>query len=164
MPNDLSHLQMYVGFEIIATESGDAWKAGEKFKIAFVEQKGGHGPNIAITSEKARSGFHNLDGRCKDNHGYYLDYSSFQHRFEVVRQPVEISGSASFRKQELRGLKGKILHTGKEEVLVELEKDVGAGSGDGMGRKGHCVVVSSRNVRLLTPNTGKKRQAGDSVD
>lgn len=78
------------------------------------------------------------DGCCLE-----LDTKTLVKWFNVeLAGPMEINCHYLFRKQNLKGMKCRVLALlDRRDVIVELEKDVGGNSADGIGKRGHCIPI-----------------------
>ena len=103
-------------------------------------------PEVGISSDIEMPNWGDLDGTISDGHGLWITIDSFINCFTVPsNRKVVVSGDMQYKKQNLRGMKGKLLKNvngcGEDHCFVEMESNIGAGSADGLGKKGHCVLV-----------------------
>lgn len=70
-------------------------------------------------------------------------------QFYKPGQIVEIVAQIDFRKVPLKGMRGRvILSTDQDgDVGIELPRDIGAGSLDGIGKEGRCIYIEASLVK-----------------
>ena len=109
--------------------------------------KKGSGLHIGLVSDRPRDGWHDLDGHCKSNCGYWVEPRELTKYYAVVKDKHVVSANVQFKGRSLKGMGCKILsNLPKSKIFVELDENVGGASGDGLGKKGHCVVLRKENV------------------
>jgi len=103
---------------------------------------------VGLYSSTRISRWNTLDGRVPNKHGFWASRDCILDNFDLIRDDHVISGEESFRGVDLKGEKCKVLHVNRKSSIafVELAKDVGAGSADGLGKQGHCVVVRTDSL------------------
>jgi hypothetical protein len=117
------------------------------------------------------SAWHHMDGMVPDNRGYWLDAEHLGEAFELAKMKIEIIGDAHYRAKDLKGRKGVYLSSfgdagglppdvpisaiNVKHVFVELEDNVGGSGCEGMGKRGHCVMVPRECVRFEDSKTAK---------
>lgn len=69
--------------------------------------------------------------------------------------PMVVNRDHMFKKTNLKGMRCKIIaNLSSRDVFVEMEKDIGGGSCDGIGRKGYCIPIKRE---FLTPSKKKEK-------
>lgn len=97
---------------------------------------------IGVTSKTGQLDWHDLNGRCEAGHGLWLTPNTLLHCFRKLPNVFEVKGSFSFRRQNLKGMRFRLLSRAEDNMLLaEMEENVGGGGGDGMGKAGHCVLL-----------------------
>ena len=136
----------------------DFCRTGATIRVKTIIGKGDC-VEIGIYSNIAQPGWHDLDGRVSNGHGYWMDRKSFV-RFLRPKDILKyvVSGDIKYKNISLKGMRCKILHSNYNDThcFVELEKDVGGGSGDGTGKKGHCIVLDGNILEIDQPKKKEK--------
>jgi hypothetical protein len=125
----------------------------------FTVKMDGDDPSYGIFSEKHNNNFHDLGGLVESGHGYWFSSRDIHEGLNPYNQSFVISSDFEFRGKNLKGLAARrIQHlSNADHSLVEVEKDVGGGSGDGLGKKGRCIVVPNK---ILKEKSNKKEKNG----
>jgi hypothetical protein len=97
--------------------------------------------------------------------GLWIDSGTLFSFFELFHCQKMITEDFNFKKRNLKGMKCRILcHDSKQDqCFVELDDNVGGGSADGLGKTGHCVVLSSsllKNAEDHVESNHKKKKFG----
>ena len=127
--------------------------------------------SIGVLSPRPNEGWHHLDGMTPDGRGYWMDTEQLSCGFDTVKMRIEIKDDVDYRTKKLKGRKGNYLSpfndTGGlpsdvaitavnvKHVFVELDDNVGGSGCEGMGERGHCVMVPRESVRFEDSNTAK---------
>lgn len=100
-------------------------------------------PLAGLYSDRRISSWGNLDGLVHSRQGFWANRDCIMDCFELVTNNHMISKTFEFRKHNLKGLYCKILHTNCRtgDIFIELDKNVGGGGADGLGKTGHCIVI-----------------------
>ena len=115
---------------------------GKKFKVGALTNDGHI--HIGIFSEKPIDGWHDLGGKVPIGHGYWLGIDDVARFFDLLTTEYVIRNSMIYKNIELKGKKCSLLRLmAGSLMLIEFEENIGGGSGDGLGKKGHCIIVSS---------------------
>lgn len=147
-----------VGQKLEALTTEPSWNAGDKLElVAFGGDPGEPLPHLfGIAVEIPSPGFHDMNGFLDGPRGYWLKFGSFERYFKTASsEKVEISSECSFRRHKLKGKSGIVLSKNEKEAIVELDENIGAGSGDGVGKKGHCVVLPLNVLKEIRKNKKK---------
>lgn len=116
------------------------------------------GDNISIGLEgpvEICKSWHNLDGNLSDsnkNRGWWFR-PSFHKYFRQLPIEFIVTSGYKYKNNDLSGKKCKSLLALRDKMLVEFEEMVGGSSGDGLGRRGHCLVIEEK---YLEENVKKK--------
>ena len=146
----IGNITVNVGDAFVITETGyrnGFGVSGSRLIVKCIIDRG----TIGMYSKKKVNGWHELDGRVEHGHGYYFTEHNFMDgslKKESTR--FIINEAFSFNNMDLTGKECVLLHTDKDTTVcfVELEENVGAGSADGLGKQGHCVMIP---YNKLTP-------------
>ena len=134
-----------IGDSLIIVDSslgGPFRPVGKKFKVGALTNDGDI--HIGIFSEKPVDGWHDLGGKVPMGHGYWLGVGDVARFFDLVVTDYVIKSSMIYKNIELKGKKCSLLRLMSDDLmLIEFEENIGGGSGDGLGKKGHCIIVSS---------------------
>lgn len=89
--------------------------------------------------------WHNLDGMVKDGHGWWIHKNVAKKIFLpwTENQP-EIKTDVMYKNINLKGMKYRVVSRVDKVSFIELEQDVGGGSADGYGKKGHCILLENK--------------------
>lgn len=122
---------------------------------------------IGLCSDQRVDGWGNLDGKVLSRTGYWASRDCIMDNFDYLTNDHEVIEDYKFKGVNLRGMSCVLLHHDQRngQCFVELDEDVGGGSADGMGRKGHCVVVPASKLNKKSPFLVKKstRRFGGDV-
>ena len=123
---------------------------GEIMFIRLIYVRKDNSFTLGIYSDEYKSGWHDLEGHTEDGHGWFFEDEEVRKYFKF-RTKVLIISDFEYKKENLKGLKGRIIAIidKSDHLLVELEKNVGGSSGDGLGKKGHCLMVNRKLVKQL---------------
>jgi len=135
-----------VGTVLTATNNFSHLPRGAKVSVKKI-RRNEDGIEIGVCAEKRVDGWHNLDGSCPDRCGYWIEPRHIKKSFKVSPDCRIVRGNVSFKDKSLQGMECSVLsHLPKGKVFVELVEDVGGASCDGLGKKGHCVVLKKENI------------------
>ena len=153
----LNGARCYDGTEIIAlpaieqakADFGGRIKAGERM-ILKIFRRGDDGLHLALYSEEERDDFHDLDGNVDHGHGWWVQAKDLEGNFSPAG-PVKVATDFKFKGKNLNGMKGRVIAHLKDSghLMLELTENVGGSSGDGMGKKGHCILIEKRLTREI---------------
>lgn len=147
-------IQMEVGMKAALNRdtSDNSVRQCEPITIVAIKSDDGSGKfRIGICGEY-HDHWHDLEGRCENGHGYWL--TSDQAIAWLVFEPRELTiiKEYKFKGRNLRGMKCRNLsHMSDGSIFIEAEENIGGTSCDGMGKRGHCIIVDPEIV-------GMKRQ------
>ena len=112
---------------------------------------------VGLYSPLRLSRWGDLDGRVPRRQGFWASRDCILDNFDLIRNDHVIAGEESFKGTSLNGERCKVLHIDNRSSMafVELDKNVGGGSADGIGRHGHCVVVNSKSLTKCKQEKGK---------
>jgi len=118
-------------------------EVGEQLTIGAIARDKGNDTQIGIVADTRRSRWHDLDGQCDSNCGYWISVSNAYTGTDPAPKSYVIGGDFAFKRHNLRGKNCRQVGviSGGAAAIVELEENVGGGSGDGLGKHGHCVLV-----------------------
>jgi len=134
------------GSRLIAKKNYGPLPTGSRVTIKLINRNG-DGPQIGIVSDPRVEGWHNLDGACKDGHGYWVEPRHISEFFKTTSSDCMVKANVSYKNKSLKGMECSVLHElPKSKVFVELAEDVGGASCDGLGKKGHCVVLQRDQI------------------
>jgi hypothetical protein len=146
---------IYVGQKVRLSDRGEKQGLGKKddlVVVAYIEDND-HPPDAEIGVERVGQPHGNWDG------GFSLTVwvSDFLNIFNFHESsPMIVNRDYLFKKINLKGMTCKIIaKLDRLYVFVEMEKDIGGGSCDGIGRQGHCIPIKRE---FLTPSKKKERR------
>lgn len=143
-----------VGDRCVVTGLGSAkfelGKPGSVFEVVYIKDDSGEDSTIGIKSDLPDPRFHSLDGMVPNRHGYWVRGYMIKSGTQPFKTKMFIHSDFNFRKRNLKGMRCLVLaHVSSDHLLVEVEEDVGAGSGDGLGKKGRCLFVPKSKLKEL---------------
>lgn len=109
---------------------------------------------IGLVSAIPLSGWGNLDGTVKENTGLWASRDTIHDNFFLAqRTSFVIENNIKYKNQDLKGESCRILKKFrlpgcKPFMFIELDKHISAGSADGLGKMGHCLLLSEKDVIL----------------
>lgn len=128
---------------------------GVEVKIKTICDKG----LVGLQSPKPFEGWSSLEGIVPRGCGYWASHDTVVELFDKMSSDFVIKGPAKFKKKSLDGMKCRpIASVGPGLYFVELEENVGGGSADGLGKKGHCVLVSTDHLTKSSPPKAKTKK------
>ena len=137
--------------------------SGRNVKVLSINREGPGGQIIiTVHDRKHNDGWHsmNLDGEEKSGSGCAIRGKDLFRYFNSNRlsETVIIKGDFLFRKKNLKGKKGTLLAAlpDCDESMVEFEEYVEGCSCDGLGKAGHCLVVSDNLLEFVDIKETKK--------
>ena len=105
--------------------------------------------------------WHNLDGLVPQYQGRWFSPQDILHCFNIPGKDVYyIQKDLEVRGRNLRDMSCRILsYSNSNSVFVEFEEDIGGCGADGLGRKGHCLLVEGDilGVRSVSKKDQKKK-------
>jgi len=108
---------------------------------------------IGLLDKQLNEGWHDLDGTIRSGSGYWLSGKELFRYFKLHRSSelVIIKGDFLFRKKNLKGKRGTLLAALPDcnEGMVEFDEYVEGCSCDGLGKAGHCLVVSNDLLEFI---------------
>ena len=150
---------------LIAENHSDGWD-GLGVRIGALStspgNEGGPGTKIGIIADERSDHFHTLDGMAPERKGYWLTLEEAFAYLDLVQLKQQyIISDVIYRKTNLKGMKCNIISSiGENDYMVELEEDIGGSSGDGMGKKGHCIPVPTKIVGSKATKEKQKKTSG----
>lgn len=114
---------------------------------------------IGLESSIRVRGWHDLDGLTKNGHGFWATRDCLLDNFELLSANYTISEDLEFKGHNLKGMNCKVIHISDRigSAFVEVDKDIGAGSADGMGRRGRCVAVPLNRLTRVKDNESTEK-------
>lgn len=115
---------------------------------------------IGLSSTSRMTGWGSLDGFVSPKQGYWVNRDSLMDNFELITNDHVVSADITFKKHSIKGMRCKILHTDTRTMysFIEVEKNVGGGSADGLGRSGHCIAIPHKALQRKPIMRSKKRE------
>lgn len=151
--------KLCVGARMTAREDLGRLKKGSEVVIRFIGRQNGGDLQIGLVSIKPVDGWHNLNGMCKDGYGYWIEPRHIKQTFNITESRHIVKANVSFKKKQLMGMECNILtNLPRSKVFVELAENVGGASCDGLGKKGHCVVLRKEHIGPMTEKNSKQKE------
>ena len=114
---------------------------------------------IGLYSECLIEGWGDLDGRVKYGHGFFIQEDYLCKYFRPFKTEFTIQKAIKHKGHNLQGMKCKLIkslrHT--QHVFVEVDKNIGAGGADGLGKLGHCILITKDNLSSIPPEKKKSK-------
>jgi len=158
MPSDIIFTKGPVSYQIddIIILNANAEKAsvavkGTKARLYMRHPEYGD-EMVGLYNEFGVPGWGDLDGEVPDHKGWWINIDELKN---MVDSPIEkglhiINKDFEFNGRNLKGLAGTPLALiESNEMFIELEEDVGGGSADGLGKRGHCVLVPRKYLQEI---------------
>jgi hypothetical protein len=159
MPTDIIFTKgpvSYVLGDIITlnqrAEDSHVAKAGTKVELYMRHFDYGD-EMVGLYSSSGIPGWGDLDGEVSTGKGWWINIDELR---SMVESPImdkrrnRISKDFEFNGRNLKGLEGvplALIETG--EMFIELDENVGGGSADGLGKRGHCVLVPRKYLQEI---------------
>lgn len=90
-----------------------------------------------------------LNGNVKSGHGLWITPSNFLANMILINIKYKVL-KFMFKNEKLDSMECKILHEYKDSTaFVEMDKNVGGGSCDGLGKTGHCIILPTNMLRKI---------------
>lgn len=147
-----------VGERVEVSSKGSSFglgSVGEHLTIGIISNDKAEETQIGLVCDSPRSRWHDLEGRCKSHCGYWVSVNKVYSGTVPAATDYTVKSNFIFKHHNLRGKSCRqlgVLENGRS-ALVELEENVGGGSGDGLGKHGHCVLIPAE---LLIAGKQKK--------
>lgn len=127
---------------------------GEKAKIHSIFT--GNVTYFGVKRKYYNQNWGSLDGNVPNGTGLKLNLSGLTTYFtleNVKQEEFYVIENIIFKKKKLKGMGCKIVAILKNgDVFIELDKDIGGGSCDGLGKGGRCIVVKRKSVATKKTN------------
>lgn len=132
-------------------------------RIAVLNWKKNGTCSVGLYSPEEFGHWHNLDEMVPNHTGYWIEEHQLLELFVLEPMRLEVTSNFTVRGKNLKGLKGTYLcpfddsssnimshHKvyNPREIFVELDENIGGSGCDGLGKKGHCVMVSAESVKF----------------
>ena len=157
------NLRYYEGS--VVRSCGEVWeheicRPDKLFRIAILNWRKDGSCTIGLYSPEELSNWHNLEDMLPSHTGYWIEEDQLAEFFELERLRLEITSNITIRGKNMKGRKGTFLcpfddsasmpiryriYT-PQHLFVELDDNVGGSGCDGLGKKGHCVMVPGNAV------------------
>lgn len=136
--------------EILGSQYENLLKPGEIMFLRLIYERSDNSFNLGLYSNEYKDGWHDLEGEVEEGHGWFFNDEEVKKYFKF-KTKITIISDFEFKKINLKGLKGRILAVvdRSNHLLVELEKNIGGSSGDGLGKRGHCLIVDKKLIKQL---------------
>ncbi len=121
---------------------------GEVMIVKTIYRKSNNTFSLGLYSDKYKSEWHDLEGNVENGHGWFFEDEEIR-RYFTFKTNIVVVSDFEFKKENLKGLKGRILAAVDKtnHFLVEFEKNIGGSSGDGLGKRGRCIIIDRRLVK-----------------
>jgi len=114
---------------------------------------------IGLYSKHAIEGWSDLNGRVNYEHGLYVQAKYVYKNLDIIKTEFTIQKAIKHKGHNLQGMKCKLIkslrHT--QHVFVEVDKNIGAGGADGLGKLGHCILITKDNLSSIPPEKKKSK-------
>lgn len=121
---------------------------GDVVTIAVIEQQGSD-IQIGLRNSRPMSSWHNLGGALPNKRGWWVHIKHVYEHTAKADENLTVDGGFSFKGRSLDGMKCKrLFQLDSDTSMVEFVKEVGGGGADGFGRRGRCVVVPNKNLKI----------------
>jgi len=132
------------------------------FRIVVLSWRKNGSCTIGVYSPEERGNWHDLDEMTPNYHGLWFEEDEFDDLFQLERLRVVVVEKVLHRGKELIGRKGtyicpldvsaSMMQSWKiftpESFFIEMDDNVGGSGCDGLGKKGHCVLVPRSAVKF----------------
>lgn len=150
-----------VGDKYIITSIGNANGYGLKNTVVniwgFKKIDNGKTTLVGLHNSVYDKNWCNLNGEVLSGYGLWVNPLRFVNNFLSISREYEISTEFNFKNQNLKSRHCKVLcFYDKDHVFVEINKNVGGGSCDGVGKTGHCIILPYNNLRKIKPEINQK--------
>ena len=104
---------------------------------------------IGLQSPLRNKGWADLDGNVPSRHGLWVTPSNFMSNMLLLSTKYRIL-EFMFRNRKLNGFECRLLHKCVDgNAFVEVDKNVGGGSCDGLGKDGHCIILPFSKLKIV---------------
>ena len=109
--------------------------------------------HIGVTSKKALKSWGDLNGQTASGHGLWLSIEVVDKYFKLdhVGRKMVIKNKFMFKRKDLRGKTCKIVGNlpNSKITFVELQEHIDGCSADGLGKAGHCILISQEHLKKV---------------
>ena len=136
---------------------------GYLFRIAMFGWSNTGLRNIGLFSPTKLSKWHELDGYLPDHQGWWIEVNELGRNFTLHNMRVEVIEEIRTDDKPLLGKKGNYLCPYVDfqsqrmasgcifrpsHVFMEFDDYVGGLSADGIGKRGHCILVPTSSIKF----------------
>ena len=141
--------RLFIGHKVRATSDAERNEICTEGTICTVKALKNDGYTlVGLYSTKRIPSWGSLDGMVPPRQGFWASIDCIVDNFSISDTGFEIVKPTRFHGRNLLGMPCKLINTNRDDeiALVELDKNVGGGSADGLGKRGHCIVVSTNSI------------------
>jgi len=104
---------------------------------------------IGVESKRRIPDWGDLDGTVGNRKGLWILISEMVGKFSITEEKYRVDVDFEFAGRNLRGKECKIISNTHNPaiVAVEFSENVNGGSADGIGKKGHCLIMDLNLLR-----------------
>ena len=128
----------------------DVCRRGTVVTVKTIKAGGDDGPLVGLESPNKLPGWHSLDGIVRGGCGFWATRDLLLDAFNFKESGIlEVVEDINYKGYDLKGMPCRLLARDRKNGLsfVELEKNIGGGCADGLGKTGHCIPVPSSAVK-----------------
>ena len=154
---DIGNRKIAIGDTCLITKKGSAHGFGPpNVVISIWGFKEADETLVGLYSEIRNKGWADLDGNVPPGHGLWVTPSNLMANVFLMSTEYEIS-KFEFKNIVLDSLYCKVLHKCNDgNVFVEVDKNIGGGSCDGLGKAGHCILLPTSVLKKVRNRSENK--------
>ena len=112
-----------------------------------------------LVKERWHPNWGNLNGSVAKGKGIEIYYYDLMKWFDLKHEELQVAKDFFFKKKNLKGMSCKVLASLEDnEIFIEMDEDVRGGSCDGLGKRGHCIIIKEN---LLATKAETKQKTAD---
>jgi len=127
--------------------------AGTYTIVTTLKDNRGNVTHLGIATEEPLAGWGDLNGKIPEEYGLWVDINAVNRHFtnDQIGEKMIIKNEFVFKRKNLKGKRcrivGRLPHS--KVTFVELDEFVDGCSADGLGKAGHCILVSSEYLEKV---------------
>lgn len=150
---DIGNEILTIGNKCIITTTGVINGFGQintLFSIQKFKQTENNKTLIGLHSFIYEAYWNDLDGEVLPGHGLWVRPSDFTNNLHLLSKKYKVNTNFIFKNQNLKLMECRILYIyDKNNVFVEMDKNIGGISCDGLGKTGHCITLPRNNLKKI---------------
>jgi len=137
---------------------GGYGEVGDRVKVISISQDASKTSRsiLFLRRDTYHPNWSDANGKTKAGFGMAFEMCDFDAYFDKLNMPMIICGTLVHKKRNLKGMECTVLARLTDEmVAVQFNEDIMGCSADGLGKRGHCLLVNKIMIKEK-PKTDRK--------